>query len=133
MGEKRDIDMATFILQSVHAEKVAEKMNLMYGDYGKFITSKGDVGFTPFRNFKNEDAPLMLEIRTYAGAYNSALDDVAALEEDKTKLIEALKLGIYLLTIPAVQDIMKSQIESWERSPIADFENEARRVLAEVK
>lgn len=49
------------------------------------------------------------------------------------ELLEALKLGLYLLTIPAVRDIMKSQLESGESSPIADFETSAHAVITKAK
>ncbi len=54
-------------------------------------------------------------------------DNLAAANAELTR---ALHLGVYLLTIPAIQDVMRSQLENDELSPIADFENSAHAVLA---
>lgn len=57
---------------------------------------------------------------------------IAAKDKEIAELRRALQLGLYLLTIPAIQDVMKSQLENDELSPIADFENSASAILEKV-
>ena len=68
-------------------------------------------------------------VNGYGAAFFAVADETAALRAENARLREVLQLGTYLLTIPAIRDIMKSQLENEELSPIADFENSARAAL----
>ena len=104
-------------------------------------------------NEAKENALLVAQAPQQAARIEVLIDRIAALEAElettkkllkrdsehllevgvqNAKLIAALELGTYILTIPAVRDIMKSQLEGWEASPIADFERVARAVIAKV-
>lgn len=75
-----------YIMQSVHASKIASHMNKMYGDFGKFSESpKGNVEFQPIVEMSNH-SQIATEIKVYASGYNTALDEAAAPE-----LLEALE------------------------------------------
>jgi len=78
-----------FLMQSIHADKLTEKMSKAYGDYGVFKAVNGNVYFE--HEIKHVDPYLLGEIRHYAEGYNSALDDIATLEAENAKLRAALK------------------------------------------
>ena len=130
MGEKRDIDMKWTI--GMPSEHGTHNANIIFDENGEGVAQVYD---TPMHTtLENVDKKRFAQGLKYAKLIVSAPEQaarIAALEEDKRKLIEALDK---LMQIDFVYDLgMSAEYTGVELKQFLAARKEARRVLAEVE